>query len=124
MEMRVVGIDGGQDKKALCLSLGVDVFIDFLDVKDVVRAVSDLTDCGVAGVIVTAASRSAYEQGAQMLGIGGTLVPVGLYVQEDLALAARKQIRAEVQCFPMEQAEAVFQSKANRYKGRAALRLE
>ncbi|CAI7621121.1 unnamed protein product [Penicillium pancosmium] len=62
MGMRVVGIDGGQDKKALCLSLGVDVFVDFLDVKDVVRAISDLTDCGIAGVIVTAASHSAYEQ--------------------------------------------------------------
>ncbi|KAJ5465286.1 uncharacterized protein N7458_000972 [Penicillium daleae] len=155
MGMRVVGIDGGQDKKALCLSLGVDVFVDFLDVKDVVRAVSDLTDSGVAGVIVTAASRSAYEQGARMLGIGGTLVCVGLPhepfdipvqpfqfiqtgcvvtgtnagslqdVQEALAFAARKQVRVEVQCFPMEQAEAVFQNvKANRYKGRAVLKLE
>jgi propanol-preferring alcohol dehydrogenase len=51
MGMRIVGIDGGQDKKVLYLSLGVDVFVDFLDVKDVVRAVSALTDCGVAGVI-------------------------------------------------------------------------
>jgi alcohol dehydrogenase, propanol-preferring len=138
MGFRVIAVDGGVEKEILCTSLGAEVFIDFTRVTDVPAKVVELTG-GVAGVIAAAGNRASYEQGAKMLGAGGTLVCVGLPhesfgipvsplefiqkgcyvtgtnagplqdVQEALQFALRGQVRVHVQTFPMDMAEEVFQ---------------
>jgi NADPH:quinone reductase-like Zn-dependent oxidoreductase len=62
MGMNVLAVDNGPEKEQLCRSLGIDDFIDFGKVPDVVGRVMAVTEGGAAGVIVSAGSRSAYEQ--------------------------------------------------------------
>ena len=137
MGFRVIAVDSG-DKRVFCRAQGAEVFIDFLVSPDLSTEVWEITGSGASAVIVTAASRRSYEQATEMLGYGGTLVCVSLpteafnlplqpkdfldkgisvtgigagrlgQVQEALDFAARHQIRANVEVFPLEQAEGVF----------------
>ena len=55
MGMRPIAIDGGESKKALCLSMGAEAFIDFKETKDVPAEVIKVADgIGAHGVLVTA----------------------------------------------------------------------
>lgn len=55
MGMRPIAIDGGEEKKKLCLELGAEAFVDFREVKDVPAEVLKIADgVGAHGVIVTA----------------------------------------------------------------------
>lgn len=55
MGFRPIAIDGGEEKKKLCLSMGAEEFIDFREVSDVPKRVVEVTDgVGAHGVIVTA----------------------------------------------------------------------
>lgn len=79
MGLRVVGVDGGNVKRALCLELGCEVFVDFTRATDVVEEVVKATDGkGAHGVIVTASNSPAYNIALQMLRSGGILMCVGL----------------------------------------------
>lgn len=79
MGLRVVGIDGGKEKRALCMQLGCEAFVDFTEAKDVVADVVSVTDGkGAHGVIVTASSGSAYDMAPKMLRVGGLVMCVGL----------------------------------------------
>lgn len=78
MGMRVIAIDGGDQKRDLCKKLGAEVFIDFKTTKDVSAAVKEVTTYGAHGVIVTAATREAYASAPTFLRPNGTLVAVGL----------------------------------------------
>lgn len=79
MGLRVVGIDGGNEKRALCMDLGCEAFVDFTEAKDVVGEVVTITDGkGAHGVIVTASSGSAYNMAPKMVRIGGLVMCVGL----------------------------------------------
>lgn len=80
MGMRVVVIDGGEEKRALSLdTLGADAFIDFTQVKDVVAEVIRVTDGkGAHGVFVTAGNKAAYGAAPQMVRIGGRVMCIGL----------------------------------------------
>mgnify|MGYP003740220761 FL=1 len=78
MGMRVIAIDGGKEKEELCKRLGAEVYIDFLVEKDIPAKVMELTTYGAHGVVVTAASRAAYEMAPNLLRPRGTLVCVGL----------------------------------------------
>ena len=40
MGMRPIAIDGGEEKKKLCLSMGAEAFVDFKEEKDVAAKVS------------------------------------------------------------------------------------
>jgi propanol-preferring alcohol dehydrogenase len=138
MGLRVIAVDGGAEKEALSVSSGAEAFIDYTKVADVPERVLKLTG-GVAGVIAAAGNRASYEQGAKMLGEGGTLVCVGLPhepfdipfsplefiqkgcyvtgtnagplqdVQEALQFAVRGQVKVHVETFPINAAEEVFQ---------------
>jgi propanol-preferring alcohol dehydrogenase len=79
MGLRVVAIDSGAEKKALCLKLGAEAWIDFRESKDIVKDVKDICDgVGAHCAIVTAANSSGYEQAVDYLRSGGTLMAVGL----------------------------------------------
>lgn len=78
MGFRVIGIDGGDEKHALCEKLGCEAFIDFTKVKDVAAEVMKITGHGAHGVFVTAGSPGAYMSAPGMLGIGGKLMCIGL----------------------------------------------
>jgi propanol-preferring alcohol dehydrogenase len=79
MGMRVVGVDGGDDKKALCMKLGCEAFVDFTKVKDVAEEVVKICDGkGAHGIFVTATSGSAYASAPMMARIGGKIMCIGL----------------------------------------------
>lgn len=78
MGMRVIAIDGGDEKRDLCKRLGAEAYIDFTMSKDIAAEVMALTKYGAHGVIVTAATRQGYETAPAFLRPGGTLVAVGL----------------------------------------------
>lgn len=79
MGLRVIGIDGGNEKRTLCMDLGCEAFVDFTEAKDVVGEVVTITDGkGAHGVIVTASSGSAYNIAPKMLRVGGLVMCVGL----------------------------------------------
>jgi propanol-preferring alcohol dehydrogenase len=79
MGLRVVALDSGADKRALCEKLGAEAFVDYAESKDLVADVKKA--CGGKGphaAIVTASSAKAYEQALDYLRNGGVLVVVGL----------------------------------------------
>lgn len=77
MGFRVIGIDGGDEKRKLCLELGCEEFVDFTKV-DVAQEVMRITEHGAHGVFVTAGSPTAYKSAPAMLRIGGRLMCIGL----------------------------------------------
>ena len=49
MGMRVIAIDGGDEKRDLCKKLGAEVFIDYTQTKDVTAEVVKITGFGAHG---------------------------------------------------------------------------
>jgi alcohol dehydrogenase, propanol-preferring len=101
MGMRVIAVDGGDDKKKLCLDqLGAEKYIDFQQEKDIPAKVtemtkvchlyhiqqpfewdrysSDLQQYGAHGAIVYSAAASGYAAAPNVIRPGGTVVAVGL----------------------------------------------
>jgi propanol-preferring alcohol dehydrogenase len=79
MGMRVVGVDGGDAKRDLCMKLGCEAFVDFTKVKSVEEEVVKICDGkGAHGVFVTATSASAYASAPMMTRISGKVMCVGL----------------------------------------------
>ncbi|ESW99796.1 hypothetical protein KL918_001268 [Ogataea parapolymorpha] len=78
MGLRVLGIDGGDEKAKLFESLGGEVFIDFTKEKDIVGAVQKATNGGPHGVINVSVSPAAISQSCQYVRTLGKVVLVGL----------------------------------------------
>ncbi|KAJ9621573.1 hypothetical protein H2203_007060 [Taxawa tesnikishii (nom. ined.)] len=78
MGMRIIAIDGGEEKEKLTKDLGAEHFIDFQKTKDLAAEVQKLTTYGAHGCVVFSAVRSGYELGPHTLRPGGTMVAVGL----------------------------------------------
>ena len=78
MGMRIIAIDGGDEKRDLCKKLGAEAFIDYTTTKDIAGEVMKLTTYGAHGVLVTAATREGYASAPTFLRPGGTMVAVGL----------------------------------------------
>ncbi|PYH89645.1 hypothetical protein BO71DRAFT_453286 [Aspergillus ellipticus CBS 707.79] len=79
MGLRVIGIDGGEGKRDLCLQLGCGEFVDFRHSSDIAGEVIGLTDGkGAHGVFVTASSPSGYSIAPRMARIGGKVMCIGL----------------------------------------------
>lgn len=75
---RVIAIDSGADKEALCKEMGAVAFVDYAK-QDVVEAVRGLTDGeGAHGVICVAGSERAYMQAPDLVRNSGVFVCVGL----------------------------------------------
>jgi propanol-preferring alcohol dehydrogenase len=79
MGLRVIAIDGGNEKRDLCHKLGCEAFVDFTQVKSVEEEVMRITDGkGAHGIFVTAGSAAAYKSAPQMVRIGGRVMCIGL----------------------------------------------
>ena len=78
MGFNVVAIDVADDKIELAKQLGADIGINVTKHKDATTEVRKLTDGGVHGMLVTAASPKAFEQALGMVRRGGTLSMNGL----------------------------------------------
>ncbi|PPQ81926.1 hypothetical protein CVT25_013774 [Psilocybe cyanescens] len=79
MGLRVIAIDGGEEKRELCKALGAEQWIDFTQCKDIVAEVKRLTDGrGAHAAVVTTASSSGYTQAIDYLRDNGHLMAVGL----------------------------------------------
>lgn len=89
MGFRVLAIDGGDEKKEMCLNkLGAEDYVDFTK-QDVVAAVKDLTGgLGAHAVILLAVSEKPFQQATEYCRSRGTVVCVGL--------PAKARISAEV----------------------------
>lgn len=78
MGMRVIAVDGGEEKGRLCKDLGAEDYIDFTQTKDIAAEVMRITKYGTHGVIVFAASKEGYAVAPSLVRPGGTVVSVGL----------------------------------------------
>ncbi|KAH3666629.1 hypothetical protein WICMUC_005613 [Wickerhamomyces mucosus] len=76
--LRVLAIDGGEDKGELVKSLGAEVFVDFTKSKDIVADIQKATNGGPHGVINVSVSEKAIEQSTEYVRSVGTVVLVGL----------------------------------------------
>ncbi|KAK8057833.1 alcohol dehydrogenase-like protein [Apiospora saccharicola] len=80
MGIHAIGIDGGDEKRKMCESLGASAFVDYTKSKDVVADVKAATPDGFGphGVIVLAVSEGPFQQATQYVRSRGTVVCVGL----------------------------------------------
>ena len=79
MGMRIVAVDGGDEKGKLCKEMGAEEYVDFeRERADVPGEVKRITGLGVHGVLVTAGSKGGYEMAPYLCRPGGTVVAVGL----------------------------------------------
>ncbi|KAI5951065.1 ADH1 [Candida jiufengensis] len=78
MGLKVVGIDGGEDKASSAKKLGADEFIDFTKVKDVAKEVIDITGGGAHACINVSTSEKAIQQSVSYVRSNGTVVLIGL----------------------------------------------
>jgi len=96
MGFRVIGVDGGDEKRALCEKLGCEAFVDFTKVKDVTAEVMKITGLGAQGVFVTAGNAAAYGSAPGMLGVGGKLMCIGLRELHPAIRSPRFSLRHEI----------------------------
>jgi len=78
MGLRVLGIDGGDEKKQLFKSLGGEVFIDFTKEQNIVEAIQNATNGGPHGVINVSVAEAAISQSTEYVRPTGKVVLVGL----------------------------------------------
>lgn len=77
--LRVIALDSGDEKKALCQKLGAESFVDFKTSPNIIEEIKKVADGqGPHAAIVASASSAGYDQALQYLRAGGTLVAVGL----------------------------------------------
>ncbi|KAG8854179.1 alcohol dehydrogenase [Tulasnella sp. 330] len=80
MGLRVIAIDTGAEKKALCMKLGAEKWIDFKETKDIVKEIQAAVPDGLGpqAAIVSASTGAAYAQAMEYIRPHGTVVAVGL----------------------------------------------
>ena len=84
MGMRVIAIDGGEEKCRLCKDLGAEEYIDFTKTKDLPAEVTRITKYGAHSTIVFAATREAYAVAPNLVRPAGSIVVVGLPKDADV----------------------------------------
>ncbi|KAF7596299.1 alcohol dehydrogenase [Aspergillus hancockii] len=80
MGIRVVAIDGGEEKKGMCEQLGAEVYVDFTKSQDLVADVKAATPEGLGAhaVILLAVAEKPFQQAAEYVRSRGTVVAIGL----------------------------------------------
>ncbi|KAK4101063.1 GroES-like protein [Parathielavia hyrcaniae] len=80
MGLRVIGIDGGEDKGKSCKSLGAEAYVDFKISADVVADVKAATDDGLGphAALMTAMSDKPFQQATGYIRSRGTIVCIGM----------------------------------------------
>ncbi|KAI9689264.1 MAG: hypothetical protein M1820_010175 [Bogoriella megaspora] len=79
LSFRIIGVDHGS-KEDLVLETGAEAFLDYtkFDDKTIGQEVARLTGGGATAVVACTSSNTAYSSALHMLGLGGTLVCVGI----------------------------------------------
>lgn len=75
---RIIGVDGGAEKRDFVLSLGIRKFVDFTISANVVQDIQRITNGGAQAAIVAVGNPKAFAQAAEALRIGGTLCCCGI----------------------------------------------
>ncbi|KAJ5263544.1 hypothetical protein N7478_011149 [Penicillium angulare] len=80
MGLRVVAIDGGEEKKDMCESLGAEAYVDFTKSKDLVADVKAATPEGLGAhaVLLLAVSEKPFQQAVEYARPRGAIVAIGL----------------------------------------------
>ena len=81
MGLKVLAIDGGEEKKEMCLNkLKVEKFVDFMNTSDLVKEVQSATEDGNGphACLLVAASEKPFAQASQYVRPRGTIVAIGL----------------------------------------------
>ncbi|RHZ73298.1 hypothetical protein CDV55_101870 [Aspergillus turcosus] len=80
MGLRVIAIDSGDEKKAMCLELGAEAFIDFLTSKDLINDVRAATTdrLGPHTALLLAASELPFQQATSYVRPRGTIIAMGM----------------------------------------------
>lgn len=80
MGLNIIAIDGGDEKRDMCLKLGAHTFVDFRTSKDLVSDVKAATSDGLGphAVLLVAAQEKPFQQATQYVRSRGTVVCMGL----------------------------------------------
>ncbi|PKX96816.1 zinc-dependent alcohol dehydrogenase [Aspergillus novofumigatus IBT 16806] len=80
MGLRVVAIDGGDEKREMCERLGAEAYIDFTVSKNVVEDVKAATPGGLGAhaVLLLAVSEKPFQQATDYVRSRGTIVAIGM----------------------------------------------
>ncbi|RJE18397.1 alcohol dehydrogenase [Aspergillus sclerotialis] len=80
MGIRVIAIDGGDEKKALCQDLGAEAYVDFTKSQDLVADVKAATPGGLGAhaVLLLAVSEKPFQQATEYVRSRGSVVVIGL----------------------------------------------
>ncbi|KAI5963645.1 ADH1 [Candida pseudojiufengensis] len=96
MGLRVIGIDGGEDKAKSAKNLGADEFIDFTKSEDVAKDVIEITNGGAHACINVSTSEKAIQQSVSYVRPNGTVVLIGLppnaSINVNILMAVLKQV--------------------------------
>ncbi|KAF2143702.1 uncharacterized protein K452DRAFT_350143 [Aplosporella prunicola CBS 121167] len=80
MGIHAIGVDGGEEKEKLCMSMGATAFVDFTKSKNIVKDVQAKTNEGLGphAVILLAVSEKPFQQAAEYVRPRGTVVCIGM----------------------------------------------
>jgi len=80
MGLRVIAIDGGDEKRKMTAELGAEHFVDFMTSKNVVSDVKAATEDGLGphAVILVAVNEKPFQQAAEYVRPRGTVIAIGL----------------------------------------------
>ncbi|OQE15675.1 hypothetical protein PENSTE_c027G05609 [Penicillium steckii] len=80
MGLRVIAIDGGDEKRKMCEELGAETYVDFTKSKDLAADVKAATPegLGVHAVLLLAASEKPFQQAVDYSRPRGAIVAIGL----------------------------------------------
>ncbi|KAJ5562538.1 hypothetical protein N7535_003013 [Penicillium sp. DV-2018c] len=80
MGLRIIAIDGGDEKRQMCEKLGAEAYVDFQTSKDLVADVKAATPGGLGAhaVLLLAASEKPFQQAVEYARSRGTIVAIGL----------------------------------------------
>ena len=74
MGLRIIAIDGGDEKKAMCETLGAESYVDFMKSENFVEEVKAATEDGLGphAVLLLAVSEKPFQQAASNCSAGAT----------------------------------------------------
>ncbi|OJJ50392.1 hypothetical protein ASPZODRAFT_58389 [Penicilliopsis zonata CBS 506.65] len=80
MGLRIIAIDGGEEKRAMCEQLGAQAYVDFTKSSDLVADVQAATEDGLGphAVLLLAVSEGPFQQAASYVRSRGSIVAIGL----------------------------------------------
>ena len=101
MNLRVIGVDTGEDKRKMVLGYGAETFLDFLEFPNpaalTAAVVAASAGLGPHAALIASGSGAAYDQALLYLRAHGTLVCVGLptdaWISADVMLTVSKALR-------------------------------